>query len=195
MVGFDAGVAEEFGGDGRGGFEDAGAVVDPGVGEVFQEGFEAGAAVAVLGGEVGAAKEGLAIGSKKDAHGPATAAGGGLDEHHVDAVDIGAFFAIDFDGDERAIEDFRDSFVLEGLPFHHVAPVTGGISNGEEDGFVFGAGAGEGFFAPGEPVDGVVGVLEEVGAVFVDELVGGHERKRTCLFSVGRGHMSPGNGK
>jgi hypothetical protein len=43
-----------------------------------------------------------------------------------------------------------------------MAPVTGGVANAEKDGFVFGAGAGERFLAPGIPIDGVLGVLEQV---------------------------------
>ena len=55
---------------------------------------------------------------------------------------------------------------------HDVAPVAGGIADAEEDGFIFRLGLFEGFRAPGIPVDGVVGVLEEVGAGLVGESVG-----------------------
>ena len=44
-------------------------------------------------------KKGLSSGREPDGHGPAAAAGGGLDEGHVDAVDVGALFAVDLDGD------------------------------------------------------------------------------------------------
>ena len=62
--------------------------------------------------------------------------------------------------------------VFEGLALHDVAPVAGGVADAEEDGLVFRAGFFEGFGAPREPVDGIVGVLEEVGAGLVGESVG-----------------------
>jgi len=48
-----------------------------------------------------------------------------------------------------------------------VAPVTGGIADGEEDGLIFAAGFFERFFTPGVPVDWIVGVLPEIGTFFV----------------------------
>jgi hypothetical protein len=44
-----------------------------------------------------------------------------------------------------------------------MAPVTGGVSDTEEDRFVLGERFGKGFFAPGIPIHGVVGMLEEIG--------------------------------
>ena len=70
---------------------------------------KAGAAVAVLGREIGAAEERLQIGREPDRHRPAAAAGGGLHEGHVDAVDVGALFAVDFDGDEVSVQELRRS--------------------------------------------------------------------------------------
>jgi len=55
---------------------------------------------------------------------------------------------------------------------HDVAPVAGGVADGEEDGPIEALGLGEGVFAPGVPVDGVVGVLQEVGAGLGREAVG-----------------------
>src|ERR1017187_10103364 len=83
---------------------DALAVGEPGLGEGGEQGGEAGAAVAVIGREVGAPEEGLAVGGGEDGQGPAAGAGGGLDESHVDAVDVGTLFAIHFDGNEVAVE-------------------------------------------------------------------------------------------
>jgi hypothetical protein len=40
-----------------------------------------------------------------------------------------------------------------------MAPVAGGIANGEEDGLVFAASLVESQVAPGIPVDGIMGVL------------------------------------
>src|SRR5258708_522609 len=53
-----------------------------------------------------------------------------------------------------------------------MAPVTGGVADGNQDGFVFFSGLFEGFRAPGVPVDGIMGMLQEVRAFFVDESIG-----------------------
>lgn len=65
-----------------------------------------------------------------------------------------------------------------------MSPMASGIADGEEYGFVFGGGFGKGGVAPWHPVDGVVGVLEQVGGFFVDEGIG---------FFIGkvRGHREP----
>ncbi len=54
---------------------------------------------------------------------------------------------------------------------HDVAPVAGGVADGEEDRLVFLARLGERLLAPGIPVDRVVGVLEEVRALLGGEVV------------------------
>jgi len=56
-----------------------------------------------------------------------------------------------------------------------MAPVAGGVAHGEEDGLVLLCCGLEGLLAPGVPVHGVVGVLEEVGAFFGEEAVGSWE--------------------
>ena len=185
----------EFG-DGFGGaFDDFFAVFGPGFVEFDEEVFEADAAVGVFGGEVGAAEEGFEVGGEEDGHGPAAAAGGGLNVGHVGEVDVGALFAVDFDGDEVVIDVSGDFLVLEGFAFHDVAPVAGGVAGGEEERFVFIAGFFEGGIAPGEPVHGVVSVLEEVGGRFVDQrvgvrFVGGAHGRKGC----GRGNVRLGGG-
>ena len=59
-----------------------------------------GVTIAMLGRKISAAIERLQIGREPDGHGPTAAAGGGLHEGHIDAVHIGALFAIHFDADE-----------------------------------------------------------------------------------------------
>jgi hypothetical protein len=41
--------------------------------------------------------------------------------------------------------------------------MTSAVTDGEKDRFVLDLGFAEGSFIPGEPMDGVVGVLEEIG--------------------------------
>ena len=123
-------------------------------------------------GEIGTAEEGLAVWGEEDIEGPAAAEFDGLHGGHVDVVDVRAFFAVEFDGDEFFVDDGGDGVAFEAFAFHDVAPVAGAVADAEEDGFVFAFGFFEGFFAPWVPVDWVVLVLEEVGGFFAGEPVG-----------------------
>ena len=133
---------------------------------------EGGQAAAVVGREVGAGVERLAVGREEHRHRPAAMAGHRLHRAHVDGVDIRALFAVDLDVDEELVHERGDLLVLERLALHHVAPVAGGVADAEEDRLVLAPRAGEGLLAPGVPVDGVVFVLEKVGAGLARESVG-----------------------
>jgi hypothetical protein len=54
--------------------------------------------------------------------------------------------------------------------------MTGGVTDGNEDGFVLFFGPLESVLTPGVPVHRIVGVLEEVRTLFVDQPVGVLER-------------------
>jgi len=151
---------------------DAARVLAPGSREIFEDCRKAGPAAAVVGRRIGSSEEWFAIGREKNRHGPAAAAGGGLNVKHIDAVDVGALLAVDLYRDEMVVEELGDRGILERLAFHHVAPVAGRVADREKNGFVFAGGFGEGFIAPGIPIDGVLGVLQEIGALFVRETIG-----------------------
>jgi hypothetical protein len=70
------------------------------------------------------------------------------------------------------VEELRDLRILERLLLHHVAPVTGRVSDAEKDGAVELPGRGKGLRPPGVPVHGVVGVLLKVGARLEEQAVG-----------------------
>src|SRR5699024_4360233 len=89
-----------------------------------------------------------------DAHRPAPRAGRGLNECHVDAVDVRPLLAIDLDRDEMPVEDPGQLAALEALMLHDVAPVTRRIADREKDGLVFAAGARKCLVAPRIPVNG-----------------------------------------
>ena len=125
---------------------------------------EAGQAVPRLGREVGSAVEGPAVRRQEDGHRPAAVAGHGDDRVHVEPVDVGPLLAVDLDADEELVHEARRRLVLERLVLHDMAPVAGGVADGEEHRTVLGARERERLVAPGLPVDRVVGVLEEVGA-------------------------------
>ena len=91
---------------------------------------------------------------------------------HIDLVHIGMALPVDLDRDKVLIEQGGDGRVFETLPLHHMAPVTGGVADGEKDGLVLSLGLGKGLVGPGVPVDRVVGMLQQVGGVFQDQAVG-----------------------
>src|SRR5258706_1971713 len=85
------------------------------------------------------------------------------------------FLAVHLDVDEQAIHHLRHRRVLEGLVRHHVAPMAGGVADGEENRLVLLARPFERFFSPGVPVDGIPPVLLEIGTGFPCEAIG-HDR-------------------
>jgi hypothetical protein len=113
-----------------------------------------------------------AVGRQEDRHRPAAATGHGLDGAHVDLVEVGPLLAIDLDRDEPVVQQPRRRLVLERLAFHHVTPVTGRVADAQEDRPIEQLRPGERVGTPGEPVDRVVGVLEEVGTRLAREAVG-----------------------
>ena len=144
-------------------FEQARTIVPPDRGDALEQGSKTRPAIAVLGREVRAREEGLLLRGQEDGHGPAALAVVHREgRRHVDVIEVRPLFAIDLDADEVLVHDRGDRLVLEGLPLHHVTPVTGGVPDREEDGPLLIAGAGERLFAPGIPVDRIVRVLEQV---------------------------------
>ena len=61
-----------------------------------------------------------------------------LHRAHIDAVDVGALLAVDLDADEEVVHQAGGLLVFERLALHHVAPVAGGVADGDEDGLVVG---------------------------------------------------------
>ena len=90
-------------------------------------------------------------------------AGHGLDGLHVERVDVRALLAVDLDADEVVVHERRGLRILERLALHHVAPVARRVADRHEQRAVVLARAAQGLLAPGEPVDRVVAMLEEVG--------------------------------
>ncbi len=140
-------------------------------GQVQQELAKAGHTVAWGRREVGASIERHTVGRQEQGHGPATAAGHGLHRVHVDRVQVGAFFAVHLDVDEMAVHQRGRVGVLERFMRHDVAPVTGAITDAQENRFVFVSGAGQGFLAPGIPVHRVVRMLAQIGTGFAAQPV------------------------
>ena len=153
-----------------------------------------GHAVAVLVREVRPGEEGPAVGRQERRQRPAAAAGHRLHGVHVDRVQVGPLLAVDLDRDEVLVHQGRRLRVLERLSLHHVAPVAGRVPDRQQDRLVLRAGAFEGLLAPGEPVHGVRGVLQQVRARLVLEAVHGRGPPgppRGDLRTRGPGHVAP----
>ncbi len=144
----------------------------PGLGDRLQHLRPRRHPVAGLGGEVGAAVERQLLGGEEDVQRPAPVAGHALHGLHVERVDVGALLAVDLDADELLVHQRRSARVLEGLALHHVAPVAGGVADRDEQRHIALAGARQRGRPPGQPVDGIVGVLAQVGRGLECERVG-----------------------
>ena len=129
------------------------------------------------GGKYVPGVEGPPVGGAEDRHRPAPRAGQRLGGRHVDRVEVGPLLTVHLDRDEPPGQIGRRRRVLEALVRHHVAPVARGVPDGDEDGLVLVAGQVQGLVPPGEPLDGVVGVLAEIRARLVGQVVHGRDAR------------------
>ena len=153
-----------------------------GVGHADQYPAKAGHLPVVFRRKVGASIEGQTLRSEEHGHRPAAAPGKRLHCRHIDAIQVGPLFPVHFDVDKVFVHNLGGVGVLKGLPFHHVAPVTGRISYAEEDRFVLGMGAFQRLGAPGIPIHRVIGMLEQIRTGLVDQAVGHNylRRRQPC---------------
>jgi hypothetical protein len=140
--------------------------------------------------QVGGAEERLPVGGEQHGHRPAAAAVHRLHRLHVDEVDVRSLLAVDLDAHVVLVEDARHLLVLERLALHHVAPVTGGVADREQDRLALAPRALERLVAPRVPVDRVVGVLEQVRAGLAHQPV--DEARRAVGLEVTGARASPG---
>jgi len=98
-------------------------------------------------------------------------AGRGLDEGHVDLIDVGTFLAIDLDADKMVVEKSSDGGRLERFVLHDMAPMAGRVTDGEENRLVLGLRLGERLLAPREPINGIVRVLKEIRRFFLTKTI------------------------
>ena len=143
-----------------------------GIGQGAQETRKAGAAVAVVGRKVGAAVEGFLVRGEEHGQRPAALPGEQLHGGLVDVIQVGTFLAVHLDVHEVRIHQRGNLLILERFALHDVAPVAGGVADGQQNGPVLGVGFVERLRSPGIPVDRIVGVLQQIGAGFVDQAIG-----------------------
>ena len=142
----------------------------------------------VVGREVGAAEERVAVGVEEDGHRPAAVAGHRLHGRHVDLVEVGPLLAVDLDVDEVLVHEGRRSRGSRSTraPSRGTSGRPSSRSRGRSAGPRSRARA-ERLRAPGIPVDRVVRVLEQVGAGLAGEAVGHRSQptlQRRRLFAA-----------
>lgn len=74
-------------------------------------------------------------------------------------LQVGTFLTVHLYAHGGFVQQGRDLRIAEGLLFHNVAPVTGGIADGQKDRFVLRFSFQEDFRGPWVPIHGVPGVL------------------------------------
>ena len=122
--------------------------------------------------EIGPAVKRATIRQQKDRHRPAAMpARERLHRLHVNVVNIGAFLAIHLDVDVQFVHQAGGRFVLEALVRHHVTPVTGAVADAQQDRLIFAARPLERFVRPGIPVHRVIGVLPQIRAGLIREMI------------------------
>ena len=100
---------------------------------------------------IGPGMEGSPVGQKEEGVRPAALAGQQLGGQHVGVVEIRTCLAVDLDGNEVRIQCPGHFLIIETLLFHDMTPVTGGISDREEDGPVLAPRSCKSLFTPGMP--------------------------------------------
>ena len=153
--------------------QEAGAAAAPKALHLLQQLHKAPAALPAPGGQVRPGPEGLLVRRHEDGQRPPPGAGEGLTGVHIHRIHIGPLLPVYLDADKGPVEDLCHFGVPEGLPAHDVAPVAGGVADGEKDGLILPGGGEKCLLPPGIPVDRVIRVLEQVGGLFPAQAVFG----------------------
>lgn len=152
----------QVGDDPAGDLTDLVTPVGPGSAHPVEDLPEGRHAMAGLGREVRTEVERLGVGREEDGHGPATLAGGGLHGLHIDGVDVRPLLTVHLDGHEVLVEQLGGGRVLEALVRHHMAPVTRGVADRQQNGHIAPPRFRESLRPPRPPVDGIVGMLKQI---------------------------------
>ena len=120
--------------------------------------------VARLGREIRAPVERRTVRRQEDREGPAPAPSQRLHRTHVQRIDIGPLLSVHLHTHEPFVHQPSRGRIVEGLPFHDVAPVARRVAYGEQDGAILCSGPSESFGSPRVPVDRIVRMLPEIGA-------------------------------
>ena len=143
----------------------------PGVLDRAQHLHEGRASPARRGRPIGAAVNRRSLGRQEHRQRPAALFAQRMQRGHVMMVDVRPLLAIDLDVDEAGVHHRGGVGILEGFMRHHMAPVTGGVADGEQDRAVARLRLGERFEAPGAPMHGIVRVLQQIRRGLIAEQI------------------------
>jgi len=127
-------------------------------------------------GKISAAEERLLFrGGQKHGQGPpARTVRQHLLRDLINLIQVRALFAVDFDVDEQLVHQGRGGRIFEGFVGHHMAPMAGRIADRQENGLVLLLCPPQGRLAPGIPLHRIVGVLQQVRAGLLGEVIAQH---------------------
>ena len=146
-----------------------------------QQGDQPRLAVPAFPGNIGAGEERQPFRRHDDGQGPAAVAGEGHAHLHIHAVHIGPLLPVHLHRHIVAVQQRRHLLVLKAFMGHHVAPVTGGITDGKENGLVLLLRFIKCFRPPGQPVHRVFTVLAQIGGTFLTQTVAHATASNDCL--------------
>src|SRR5450755_3079984 len=102
--------------------------------------------------EIGSSVKWFSFRSKKNVEWPASVAGNCLHSIHVNMIQVGSFLSVNLDIYKMPVHEDGSVRILKTLPFHHMTPMTCGVPNAHEHGFIFFPGFLNGFISPRIPV-------------------------------------------
>ena len=123
-------------------------------------------AVGIRRWKIGATPEGLAAGIEEHGQRPSALFAEKGEGRLIYLVDIGPFLPVHLDIDKEIIHQRRGLLILEAFVGHHMAPVTGGIADAEQDRLALFLRKRQRFRTPGLPMHRIVLMLEKIGACF-----------------------------
>ena len=156
-----------------------------GVGDGAQHLGEARPSPALLRREIGAAPEGMAVGGQEHGERPAALLAEQGESRLIDGIEVGALLAVDLDVDVEVVHERGRRLALEALMGHDMAPVAGGIADGEQDRLLLGLGLGQRLGSPGLPMHGIVLVLQQIRARLLAQPVAGGRGFRGWVLGHG----------
>ncbi len=124
-------------------------------------------------GEVCAAPERRSVGGEEHGEWPTARLAGRMQRRHIEVVDVRPLLAVHLDVYEQPVHQRGCFGVLEGFVGHHVAPMTGGVADRQQDRLVARLRLVQRRGAPGSPMHRVIRVLEQVGRGLLTEQVRG----------------------
>ena len=138
---------------------------------LFQQLHQPQPAAPAPGRQIGSRPEGFLVRGHQNGQRPAAGSGQRLAGRHIYPVHVRPLLPVHLDGDKPPVQYPGHLLILKGLPSHDVAPVAGGVADGQKDRLVLNDGGVKSLLPPAVPVDGVFRVLEQVGGFFVFQSV------------------------